>query len=67
MVAMAGMSMAVTVYLLKSVTKYKKKRAGEDFGEQFLVGCLITDKWIGGFVEGFSFLGCDIVSAYWTT
>jgi hypothetical protein len=28
-----AMPMAVTVYLLKSVTKYKKKRAGEDFGK----------------------------------
>jgi hypothetical protein len=30
---MAGMPVAVTVYLLKSVTKYKKKRAGENFGK----------------------------------
>jgi hypothetical protein len=41
---MARMPMAVTVYLLKSVAKYKKKRAGEDFGKWLLVGCLMTDK-----------------------
>jgi len=33
MVTMAGVPMAVTVYLLKSVAELKKNRAGEDFGK----------------------------------